>query len=224
MGLRDEYDQARAFIKENFTMANANQLSTFETTIRFLGGFLSLYALTADPIYIDKATEVADALMPAFETKSGIAKSLVNVPTKTASNYGWVMGGGGILSEFGSLHLEFLYLSELTGNQIYRQKVFLINLYDFYWNVKVEKIRDVLEKANKKDGLYPNYMGTDTGEFVGSHVSLGALGDSFYEYLIKSYVQTDHKDTQAYKMYKNASAAIRKNMVFTSKGGLKLAF
>lgn len=127
MGLREEYEQARAFIKENFTMSNAQQLSTFETTIRFLGGFLSLYALTADPIYIERATEVADALLPAFETKTGIAKSLVNTQTKTATNYGWVMGGGGILSEFGSLHLEFLYLSELTGNPIYRQKVTLDN-------------------------------------------------------------------------------------------------
>jgi mannosyl-oligosaccharide alpha-1,2-mannosidase len=123
MGLHDEYEQAKAFIKDNFTIANAHQLSTFETTIRFLGGLLSLYALTADSMYIDKATEVADALMPAFETKSGIAKSLVNVQTKVSSNYGWVSGAGSILSEFGSLHLEFLYLSELTGNPIYRQKV-----------------------------------------------------------------------------------------------------
>lgn len=64
-------------------------------------------------------------------------------------------------------------------------------------------------------------MAPDTGEFVGSHVSLGALGDSFYEYLIKSYVQSGRKDDQSYRMYKNVSAAIREKMVFTSKGGLK---
>lgn len=50
MGLREEYEQAKEFIKNNFTMDNANQVSTFETTIRFLGGFLSLYALTTDPM------------------------------------------------------------------------------------------------------------------------------------------------------------------------------
>lgn len=111
------------------------------------------------------------------------------------------------MSEFGSLHLEFAYLSELTGNPVYRQKV--------------ENIRNVIEKANKKDGLYSNYMSTDTGEFIGNHVSLGALGDSFYEYLIKSYVQSGRKDDQAYRLYKNASEAIRNRMVFTSKSGLK---
>jgi mannosyl-oligosaccharide alpha-1,2-mannosidase len=64
-------------------------------------------------------------------------------------------------------------------------------------------------------------MDIEKGEFVGSHVSLGALGDSFYKYLIKSYVQSGHKDDQAYRMYKEASKTIRKKMVFTSKGGLK---
>ncbi|KAI6186259.1 Alpha-1,2-Mannosidase [Aphelenchoides besseyi] len=207
MQMHDEYEQARSFIKDNFTISNANQLSVFETTIRFLGGFLSLYALTADPMYIEKATEVADALLPAFDTKTGISKSLVNVKTKQATNYGWVPGSSSILSEFGSLHLEFVYLSELTNNAMYRHKV--------------EKIRDVLEKAEKKDGLYPNYLDPQTGEFVGSHVSLGALGDSFYEYLIKGYIQTNKTDKQAYNMYKNVSRAIRDKMIFTSKSGLK---
>ncbi|KAI6213197.1 Alpha-1,2-Mannosidase [Aphelenchoides besseyi] len=214
MQMHDEYEQARSFIKDNFTITNANQLSVFETTIRFLGGFLSLYALTADPMYIstvlissEKATEVADALLPAFDTKTGIAKSLVNVKTKQGTNYGWVPGSSSILSEFGSLHLEFVYLSELTNNAMYRHKV--------------EKIRDVLEKAEKKDGLYPNYLDPRTGEFVGSHVSLGALGDSFYEYLIKGYIQTNKTDKQAYNMYKNVSRAVRDKMVFTSKSGLK---
>ncbi|KAI6217852.1 Alpha-1,2-Mannosidase [Aphelenchoides fujianensis] len=179
MQLREEYEHAREFIKDNFTIKAAGQLSTFETTIRFLGGFLSLYALTSDPLYIEKATEVADALLPAFNTKTGIAKSLVNVKTKQASNYGWVLGSGSILSEFGSLHLEFVYLSELTGNPLYRHK------------------------------------------FIGSHISIGALGDSFYEYLIKGYVQSGKEDKQAYQMYKNVSRAIRQKMVFTSKSGLK---
>ena len=33
------------------------------------------------------------------------------------------------------------------------------------------------------------------------HVSLGALGDSFYEYLIKSWIQSGKTDKQARKMY-----------------------
>ncbi|CAD5232071.1 unnamed protein product [Bursaphelenchus xylophilus] len=207
MGLHEEYEQAKDFIKNNFSIHNAKTASTFETTIRFTGGLLSLYALTKDPMYIDKAVEVSDALLPAFNTKTGIAMSLVDVPGKSASNYGWVMSLASILSEFGSLHLEYLYLSKLTGKNIYEEKV--------------QRIRDVLEKIPKKDGLYYNYVDPKTGEFVGSHVSLGALGDSFYEYLIKSYIHTEKQDKQAYYMYRNASDAIQKKMVFTSKSGLK---
>ena len=38
--------------------------------------------------------------------------------------------------------------------------------------------------------------------FIG-HVSLGALGDSFYEYLLKSWVGTSKKDVEAKDMYFN---------------------
>ena len=33
------------------------------------------------------------------------------------------------------------------------------------------------------------------------HVSLGALGDSFYEYLLKSWIGTSEKDVEAKEMY-----------------------
>lgn len=53
----------------------------FETNIRFVGGFLTMYAFTGDQIYKDKAKEVANRLLPAFETQTGIPKSLVNIGT-----------------------------------------------------------------------------------------------------------------------------------------------
>ena len=44
---------------------------------------------------------------------------------------------------------------------------------------------------------------------VTEHVSLGALGDSFYEYLLKSYIQSGLKDTRAKKMYFEAAEVIK---------------
>ena len=38
-------------------------------------------------------------------------------------NHGWANGGNSILSEFGSLHLEWMYLSKITGNPVYAEKV-----------------------------------------------------------------------------------------------------
>jgi len=40
--------------------------------------------------------------------------------------------------------------------------------------------------------------------FLSEHVSLGALGDSFYEYLIKSWVMSGKTDNNAKKMYDQA--------------------
>ncbi len=40
-----------------------------------------------------------------------------------SKNWGWASGGSSILAEFGSLHLEFQYLSEITGNPLYMEKV-----------------------------------------------------------------------------------------------------
>lgn len=40
--------------------------------------------------------------------------------------------------------------------------------------------------------------------FLTEHVSLGALGDSFYEYLIKSWVMSGETDNVARRMYDKA--------------------
>ncbi|GMS79885.1 hypothetical protein PENTCL1PPCAC_2060 [Pristionchus entomophagus] len=212
MGLKDEYKQARDFIYANFSISNAEgTLSVFETNIRFVGGLLALRALTGEEFYTEKAREVAEALLPAFNTPSGISYSNIDMRTKVASNYGWANGGSSILSEFGSIHLEFTYLSHLTGKNI--------------WVNKVRKIRETLDKSDKiEGGLYSNYMNPKTGRAAGmTHVSLGALGDSFYEYLIKSWIQTSFKDDQAKKMYWDASDAIQRKMIYTSKSGLRFA-
>ena len=41
-----------------------SDLSAFEINIRFVGGLLSLYTLTSDRVYIQKAEEVATTLLP----------------------------------------------------------------------------------------------------------------------------------------------------------------
>jgi mannosyl-oligosaccharide alpha-1,2-mannosidase len=40
-----------------------------------------------------------------------------------SKNWNWAAGGCSILSELGTMHLEFQYLSQLTGKDIYLQKV-----------------------------------------------------------------------------------------------------
>jgi mannosyl-oligosaccharide alpha-1,2-mannosidase len=46
----------------------------FETTIRYLGSLLSTYALTGDPELLAAADKLGSALLPAFNTPSGLPR------------------------------------------------------------------------------------------------------------------------------------------------------
>jgi len=51
-------------------------------------------------------------------------------------------------------------------------------------------------------------------------MSMGALGDSFYEYLLKAWIQSNKEDIEARKMYDESIAAIEKYLLQRSKSGL----
>uniref|UniRef100_A0A1I8MQ91 alpha-1,2-Mannosidase n=1 Tax=Musca domestica TaxID=7370 RepID=A0A1I8MQ91_MUSDO len=207
MGLENEYKEGRDWIERKFSLDNVTaDLSVFETNIRFIGGLLTMYAFTGDALYKDKAQHVADKLLPAFQTPTGIPYGLVNPKTGMSKNYGWASGASSILSEFGTLHLEFSYLSDITGNPLYKERV--------------QTIRQILKDIEKPKGLYPNFLNPKTGKWGQLHMSLGALGDSFYEYLLKAWIQSGQTDEEARQMFDEAMVAIIDKMVRTSPNGL----
>nr|CAD7449359.1 unnamed protein product [Timema bartmani] len=207
MGMEEEYKQGRDWIEENLHVDNlATDLSVFETNIRFVGGLLACFALTGDIMFRDKAAQIAEKLLPAFQTQTGIPNALVNFKSGTSKNYGWASGGCSILSEFGTLHLEFAYLSDVTGNPVFR--------------AKVDHIRRVLQSMDKPNGLYPNYVNPKTGKWGQHHMSIGALGDSFYEYLLKAWLQSGKEDHEARQMYDDSIHHILQHMLRVSPGGL----
>ena len=55
--------------------------------------------------------------------RSTIVYVICCVSRGTGRNFGWASGGSSILSEFGTLHLEFAYLSQVTGNPVFLEKV-----------------------------------------------------------------------------------------------------
>ncbi|KAF2894512.1 hypothetical protein ILUMI_11640 [Ignelater luminosus] len=207
MGLNDEFKQGRDWIANDLNIdALSSDVSVFEVNIRFIGGLLACYALTGDTIFRDKAQQIADKLLPAFQTPTGIPNALVNFKSGASKNYGWASGGSSILSEFGTLHLEFAYLSDVTGNPIYRSKV--------------DHIRQFIRTLEKPKGLYPNYLNPKTGKWGQHHMSMGALGDSFYEYLLKAWIQSNKEDNEARQMFDDAMQAVMQHMLHTSPSGL----
>lgn len=51
-------------------------------------------------------------------------------------------------------------------------------------------------------------------------MSLGGLGDSFYEYLLKAWIQSGKQDSEARQMYDDAMDAVVKHMIVRSPSGL----
>ncbi|KAK2856021.1 hypothetical protein Q5P01_004756 [Channa striata] len=85
---------------------------------------------------------------------------------------------------------------------------------------KVMNIRKVLNHLDKPQGLYPNYLNPNSGQWGQHHVSVGGLGDSFYEYLLKAWLMSDKTDEEGKKMYYDALQAIETNLIRKSSGGL----
>uniref|UniRef100_A0A8C5G8J5 alpha-1,2-Mannosidase n=1 Tax=Gouania willdenowi TaxID=441366 RepID=A0A8C5G8J5_GOUWI len=206
MGLMDEYNDAKEWVQTSLDLNSNGEASLFEVNIRYVGGLLSAYYLTGEELFKNKVLELGEKLLPAFNTPTGIPRGVINLGSGTSWSWGWASAGSSILAEFGTLHLEFVHLTELSNSPIYTEKVM--------------NIRKLLNKIEKPHGLYPNFLSPVSGNWVQHHVSIGGLGDSFYEYLIKSYLMSDKKDEDAKKMYYGALEAIEANLVQKSPGGL----
>lgn len=102
-----------------------------------------------------KALDVGNRLLPAFNTKTGIPKAMVNLRSGAAHNWGWASGGASILSEFGTMQLEFEYLSKITGNPVFAEKIRHVMDY-------------VVSLPKPPNGMYPNYLHPDSGQWGSS--------------------------------------------------------
>uniref|UniRef100_A0A7N4Q0W7 alpha-1,2-Mannosidase n=1 Tax=Sarcophilus harrisii TaxID=9305 RepID=A0A7N4Q0W7_SARHA len=179
MELEDEFQEAKNWVEKSFDLDVKGDASVFEVNIRYIGGLLSAYYLTGEEVFREKVIRLGEKLLPAFNTPTGIPRGMVNFGSRT---WGWASLGSSILAEFGSLHLEFLHLSKIS----------------------VKNIRRVLNRTEKPKGLYPNFLSPVSGSWVQHHVSIGGLGDSFYEYLIKAWLMSAKTDIEAKNMYYTA--------------------
>uniref|UniRef100_W5LF81 alpha-1,2-Mannosidase n=1 Tax=Astyanax mexicanus TaxID=7994 RepID=W5LF81_ASTMX len=206
MEMYDEFEAATEWVEKNLDFNMNAEISVFEVNIRFVGGLLSAYYLSGKEVFRRKAIELGEKLLPAFKTPTGIPWALLNLKSGIGRNWPWASGGSSILAEYGTLHLEFMHLSRLSGKPVFAEKVM--------------NIRKVLNRLDKPQGLYPNYLNPNSGQWGQHHVSVGGLGDSFYEYLLKAWLMSDKRDEEGKKLYYDALKAIETNLIRKSSGGL----
>ncbi|KAK8106952.1 glycosyl hydrolase family 47 [Apiospora kogelbergensis] len=202
MGLHGEFERAAAAaVNISFETSSLEQVNVFETTIRYLGGFLAAYDLSGDPRLLKKAREAGDMLYAAFDTPN-------RMPV-TRWDFGKAAAGGpqeaadwALVAEIGSLCVEFTRLSLATG--------------DARWFDASERITDALRAQQGRTqlpGLWPISVNPRDGVFTADNTfSLGAMADSVFEYLPKMAALAGGLLPHYRAMYEDAMAtAIRQN-------------
>lgn len=180
MGLDEQFQKAKGWVTDSLDFNKDVVASVFETTIRVVGGLLSAYDLAGDSIFLERAKQIADRLLPAWNTPSGIPYNAINLVHGNAHNPGWT-GGASILADSGTEQVEFIALSQRTGDPKYQEKV--------------ENVIKRLQATFPDDGLLPIYVNPNSGHAeTYSKVTFGAMGDSFYEYLLKVWIQGNKTD------------------------------
>ncbi|KAJ6458125.1 glycoside hydrolase [Mycena vitilis] len=171
----------------------------FETIIRYLGGLLSAYALSGEPILLKKADELGTSLLPAFKTPSGLPMYAVN-PMTGNTRGGWT--GGVLWSEALSNQMEYKYLAHLTGRAEYYERT--------------EKIMEIMANATITGGQFPTQWDASTGKPSNSHFSVGAYADSAHEYLLKQWLLTAGSEPKAKDLYLRAVESIIDTLLYVT--------
>ena len=182
MNLTSRLSHAREWISTSLDYEQDEAVNTFETTIRMLGGLLSAHYLSdsvldlgslvqedqgplGGDLYLEKAADLADRLLGAFDSNSGVPFASINLKDmKGIPSHD--NGGASSTAEAASVQLELKYLAMLTGEKN-------------YWEM-AERVIQVIDDNGMEDGLLPIYISADDGKFRGNNIRLGSRGDSYY--------------------------------------------
>lgn len=198
MGLKTEFQEAQSWVAQN-ELITSKDVNLFEFTIRVVGGLLGAYHLTKDDMFLNKALILGEKLLPAFQTPSEIPFSDVNIKTGKAHGPSW--GSESSLSEVTTIQLEFNDLSYCSKDSKYRDKAYLVS----------KKVHDL---PKQHEALVPMYISPRNGQFRRSGMlTLGARVDSYYEYLLKQWIQTGKQDDMLKDDYVAAIDAIEKTLI-----------
>ncbi|KAM3878574.1 ER degradation-enhancing alpha-mannosidase-like protein 1 [Diretmus argenteus] len=203
-----EFHRAVQLVIDTVSFDKDSTVQVFEANIRILGSLISAHILLTDPKHpfgkvglegydnelLHLAHDLAVRLLPAFEnTSTGIPYPRVNLKSGVPAdsiNETCTAGAGSLLVEFG-------ILSRLIGDST------------FEW-VARRAVRALWSLRSNETGLLGNVVNIQTGQWVGKQSGLGAGMDSFYEYLLKSYILFGEKED--YRMFQAAYDSIQSHL------------
>ncbi|KAL8831490.1 MAG: hypothetical protein Q9191_000831 [Dirinaria sp. TL-2023a] len=205
MGMKDEFEHAlESLDKIDFGTTDSDMINIFETTIRYMGGFLGAYDISDGkyPKLLQKATEVGNLVYGAFDTSNRMPVTRWRWKDRL-SGIKQEAGENSLIAELGSLTLEFTRLSQLTSDP---------KFFD-----AIQRITNVLHDVQPKThipGLWPTLANARFLTFRDTGFTLGGMADSTYEYLPKQHLLLGGLTDQYQKMYDAALEPIKEHIFF----------
>ena len=199
MGLKQEFKEGVEWVGENLHFGDGHprgQQSFFETTIRMLGGLVSAYDLSGEPKLLEKAKQLGDVLLHAFPANS-VPDTRIDLGNGAASG-----SEGSCLAEAGSMQLEFRALSRISNDPKYANHA----------DAAQSKLLEAVGEQGISGYLISNGQTWSTRK-------VGAGADSFYEYLLKAWIQSGGKYDQSKQAWIRFAEKLP-DLMKTTKGGL----
>ncbi|XP_075252924.1 ER degradation-enhancing alpha-mannosidase-like protein 2 [Convolutriloba macropyga] len=187
LGNISEFNRVVKVIENTFNFELDINVSLFETNIRVLGGLIGGHLMfdqmgvpaenwPCDGPLLRKAQQLADKLIKAFDTPTGMPYGTINLkqgvnPKETPVT---------CTACVGTYYLEFATLSRLTGNSIYEETAL--------------KALNSLFKSRSAVDLVGNHINVSNGNWVYTDSTIGAAVDSYFEYLLKGSILTGNRE------------------------------
>lgn len=189
MGMREEfYEAVAAAATIDFGKSTSATVNTFETCIRYLGGFIAAYDLSGHPVLLQKAVEVGDLLYAGFNTENGMPVDFINFESAKEGT-GLHVESQVVSASPGTITLEFSRLSQLTGNSKYY--------------AAVSQVMDLFhenQNATRLPGMWPMMVSMSNKDVAsGYQFTVGGNADSLYEYLPKAHALLGSADPSSKK-------------------------
>ncbi|KAI2638516.1 glycoside hydrolase family 47 protein [Xylaria nigripes] len=206
MDLRDDFHEAAATaVTIDYSKTKDTSCNYFEITIRHLGGLLGAYDLSRETALLEKAVELGDMLYMAYDTPNRMPGAWLDF--KDAKRGNQKAGNHDPSASVASSSLEFTRLSQLTGNDKYYDAI-----------DRVARVLDQWQNKTKLPGMWPTHLDLRNEELdEDSSFTVGALADSLYEYLPKTFVMLGGLEPVYEKMYRSAMDTIIKHILFRPK-------
>jgi Glycosyl hydrolase family 47 len=215
-GADGRYRRARDWVATELDFSRVGRVIVFETVIRMLGGLVSMYHLSGDAMYLEKSEDLGARLAAAFDTPLGLPwpRCYLNETGRCEHHPG--AGDTLYLAEVGTVQLEFRALAHHSRQPLLQEMRGI-----------TERIIDTLQVAGSDSqrlsgvagNMLPFAISMNSGRFATNMATLGAPADSYFEYLVKMWVQGGKREGKYWELFAGTMDAIVEFVLYKSRYG-----